>query len=130
MEKSLKHYWPIMDELVMVNDITMKGRRLMILFLFQRQIVRQLHSNHMDIGKMRFLVGELVYWLKMIQTSKHYSGVPHAWNISRHNHIRGQCKHWEVVGADIFFVKNKRLLCNVDYYSMYPLIENKQQSYR
>ena len=30
---------------------------------------------------------------------------------------------WEVVGAAIFFVKNKTLLCIVDYYSKFPTVE-------
>ena len=33
------------------------------------------------------------------------------------------CKPWEVVGADIFSVKNNMLLCVVDYYTKLPIIK-------
>ena len=32
----------------------------------------------------------------------------------------------EVVGSDIFFVKNKIFLCNVDYYTMFSTVKKKQ----
>ena len=33
------------------------------------------------------------------------------------------CKPWAVVGADIFSINNNRLLCIVDYYSKFPIVE-------
>ena len=47
----------------MTDDITMKGKRIMISFLLQRQILQQLLSNHMSIEEMRFLVHESIYWV-------------------------------------------------------------------
>ena len=47
----------------MTDDITMKGKRIMISCLLQRQILQQLLSNHMSIGEMRFLVHESIYWV-------------------------------------------------------------------
>ena len=32
-------------------------------------------------------------------------------------------KPWEVVGAHIFMVNNKSLLCIVDYYSKFPIVK-------
>ena len=37
------------------------------------------------------------------------------------------CKLWKVVGANIYFVKNKRLLCIVHYYSMFPIVRKVLQ---
>ena len=33
------------------------------------------------------------------------------------------CKFWEVVGADIFMMNNKTILCIVDYYSKFPVVK-------
>ena len=33
------------------------------------------------------------------------------------------CKSWELVGADIFTIKNSILLCIVDYHSKFPIVK-------
>ena len=33
------------------------------------------------------------------------------------------CKLWEVVGADIFVIKNKMLLCIAHYYNKFPIVK-------
>ena len=43
----------------------MKDKRIIIAFQVQKQILQQLHSNHMGIGKMRLLFSETVYWSNM-----------------------------------------------------------------
>ena len=50
----MKKYWLIRCELVMINGIAMKGKRITIPFVLQEQILEQIHSNHMGI-KMRLL---------------------------------------------------------------------------
>ena len=60
--------------------------------------------------------------------SKKLSIVPHAWIIIRHSHT-GRHSHmkfhaslgrWLVL---IFFVKNKTLVCIVNYYSQFPIVK-------
>ena len=36
------------------------------------------------------------------------------------------CKPWEVVGADIFSIKNRILLCIVDYYNKFPIVKKPE----
>ena len=61
----MKHYWPIRNEFALINSIAMKGSRIIIPLLLQRQILDQLHSNHMGIEKMRLLERESVYSVNM-----------------------------------------------------------------
>ena len=49
----------------MIDGITMKGKRIIIPFLLQKQILQQLHSSHMCIENMRLLAHELLYWVDM-----------------------------------------------------------------
>ena len=49
----------------MINGIEMKGKRIIIPFQLQKQLLEQLHSNHMSIAKMRLLSCELVYLVNM-----------------------------------------------------------------
>ena len=52
----LEKYWPIRHALGMIYGIAIKGKQIIISFLFQRKILRQLHSNHMGIKKMQLSV--------------------------------------------------------------------------
>ena len=43
----------------------MKDKLIVILYLLQRQIIKQLHSNHMGIENTHLLTRESVYWINM-----------------------------------------------------------------
>ena len=47
----------------MTDGIVMKGKRIIILFQLQKQILQHLNSNHMEIEKMRLLACKLKYCL-------------------------------------------------------------------
>ena len=38
-------------------------------------------------------------------------------------HYEILCRPWEVVGADVFMINNKTLLCIVDYHSKFPIVK-------
>ena len=61
---SMRQYWPIRSELAII-DIAMKGKRIIIPFQLQRQILQQLHYNHMGIEKTRNIVHKFIYWLNI-----------------------------------------------------------------
>ena len=65
LEHIIPHYWPLRCELAMIDDITMKDKRIIIPFLLQKQILQQLHSNCMSIEEMRLLAHESVYWINI-----------------------------------------------------------------
>ena len=47
----------------MIDGFAVKGKRVIIPFHLQRQILQQLHNNHISIEKSRFLVHASVYWV-------------------------------------------------------------------
>ena len=49
----------------MTDGIAMKGKRIIIPFSLQNQILEQLHINDMSIEKTRLLVRDSVYWVDM-----------------------------------------------------------------
>ena len=59
--KDLRHYWSISNKLAKIDEIVMKCKRLIIPFQLQKQVLQQLHGNHIGIEKMRLLV----CWLNM-----------------------------------------------------------------
>ena len=60
-EHSMRQYWTIRSILAMVDSIIMREKRVIIPFLLQKQILQQLHTNHMGIERMRLLAYALVY---------------------------------------------------------------------
>ena len=52
VEHSMKHFWPVRSEPAMIDCTTMKSRRLIIPFLLQKQILEQLHSNHVVLRRL------------------------------------------------------------------------------
>ena len=50
------------DEVSMIDGVAMKGKRIIIIpSQLQKQILSQLHSNHMGIENMRLLTYESIY---------------------------------------------------------------------
>ena len=41
-------------------------------------------------------------------------------------HHKNPRKPWEVVGADMFALHNKKYICIVDYYSKFPVIKEME----
>ena len=61
----MRQYWPIRNKPAMINGIAVKNKRIIIPFPLQKQILQQLHRNHMGIEKMRLLACYSVYWVYM-----------------------------------------------------------------
>ena len=49
----------------MFDGSAMNGKRTVIPFILQNQILEQLHSNHIGNEKISLLVRESVYWVNM-----------------------------------------------------------------
>ena len=54
LEPRVENYWPIRHELVMIYDTAMNDKCIIIPFLLQKQILEQLHNNHVGIEKHLF----------------------------------------------------------------------------
>ena len=66
--QDIQKYWPIRHWLVMIDSMVVKGKWVMITSQFQVQLLKQLHSNHMEIEKTRLLAHEfvnLVIWMQI-----------------------------------------------------------------
>ena len=71
----------------MINGIAIKSKYIVIPGPLQKQILEQLHSNHIGIEETWLLIIESVYWINMNATLiKLSSSVPNALNISTYSH--------------------------------------------
>ena len=71
LEPTLDKYWPIWHDLAIINGVAMKGKQIITPFSLQKQMLDQLHSNHMGIEKMQLFVRKSVYWINMNADMKH-----------------------------------------------------------
>ena len=55
LHADLKPYWSYRDELAVIDGIILKGRCIIIPNILRQQVLGQLHTNHMGIGKQNYL---------------------------------------------------------------------------
>ena len=95
----------------MIDGIAMKGGRIIIPFLLQKQILEQLHSNHLGMGKKTFSKGtgvlgerecrhentvkQCATWWEYKQMQLNEKAIPY----------EVPCKPWKVVVVDIFLLR-------------------------
>ena len=109
----------------MIDGSMIKGKHIIIPCLLQKQILDQLHSNHMDIEKTYPCMRESVHWVNMGTelTVRQCSMYLEYQNTQPHEaalNYNTLCKPWEVVGTDIIMINNKNVICIVDYYNKFP----------
>ena len=118
---------------MVIDGIILKCRCIIIPNSLKQQVLNQLHTNHMDIEKMKLLAHECVYWcsinadikkyIKQCATCLEFQQMQPKEKIS-HDDI--PLRPWEVVGADIFHFNNVNCLCVVDYSSKFSIIRRLQ----
>ena len=63
VQKDLQSYWSFRDEIEIMGNFVMKGRRIILLAVLQDKALKQLHLNLMGIKKTRLLAYISIYWL-------------------------------------------------------------------
>ena len=92
--------------------------------------------NHMDIGKnSQMIARESLFWISMnseIKNTFKHCTVHFEFQQSQ---ARSQMmpheelgKTWEIIGADIFQIRNRHVLCIIDYSSKFPLMKHVDNS--
>ena len=127
---NIRPYWPYRDELGVIDDIILKGRCIVIPDSLKQQVLTQLHTSHMGIEKTKLLAHDSVFWsnintdmeayIKQCPTCLEFQQTQPKEKITHHDI---PLRSWEVVGADVFHLKNKHYLCIVDYNSKFPVIK-------
>ena len=93
----------------MMNCVAVKGKCIIIPFTLQKQILDQLHSNHMWIEKMWLLVMDSLYWINMYADVEHIVRqctmcleYEQTQSQEKALHYKIPYRPWQVIGADLF----------------------------
>ena len=101
--------------MVVIGADIIKGRCIVVPEVLQKQAPQQLYINHMGIEK-KILRHDSIYWIGMnIDVKSHIKNCSTCLDFQQtqlkekiiHHEIPE--KLWEVIGADIFTLNNKRL---------------------
>ena len=63
--KTCSHTGYSENEIVVIDDNAMEGRRIKIPTTVQDKTLKQQHLNHMGIENIRLLATESIYWINM-----------------------------------------------------------------
>ena len=130
LHTDIRPYWPCRDELTVIDGVIRKGRCIIISDSLKQQVLAQLHTNHMGIEKTKLLACESVFWhninanikayIKLCATCVEFQQTQPKEKIMHHDI---PLRSWEVIGADVFYFKNKHYLYSVDYNNKFPVIK-------
>ena len=85
VQKDLQPPWSFIDEITIIYNFVMKGRRLIIPTVLHDKVLEELHLNHMGIEKTRLLACESIYWINMNTDIEETSNIAPPALISKHH---------------------------------------------
>ena len=122
-------YWSFRYEIVVIDGIAKKRRRIIILAFLQKKALDQLDVNHMGTEKTRLPAQESIYLINMNADIDNAIKIVPYINFQatqpkiQHCHMRYQKRPWESVTADIFSINNKHYPCIVNYHNTFLVIK-------
>ena len=124
----LKPYWVIQHELTVVDDLLLRGSRLVIPSQERLDVLEKIHTGHLGITKCRARAKESVWWPGI---SDSIEQMVKRCNVCKENSPKPTepllptewpQRPWEMVASDLFEYSGRSYLLVVDYHSRYPEI--------
>jgi hypothetical protein len=120
-------YWTFRDEMTMMNDLILKGNRIVIPKGLRGEMLKKIHHGHMGTEKSRRRARQILYWLNMnedIRTITENCAIcqkhqPQQQKEPLASHPMPM-KPFEKIGVDLCTIDGKQFLVAVDYYSNFP----------
>ena len=126
LDQSFKPYWEFHSELTICDGLLMRGPRVVIPEVLQKEILHKLHGGHQGITRCRSRAQISVWWPGLTQQLKDFiQQCPECARDYRPNKeplIPSTLPDypWQQVAADLFQLKGSEYLVIVDYFSRYP----------
>ena len=134
----IRQYWPIRDELHIIQGVVYAGERVVIPNSMRSEMLQKLHESHLGMEKCRARARSVMYWPAMSNDiNEMIAKCPTCLKYRRENQREPLTPHevpllpWQKLGADIFEYGGNAYLLIVDYFSKYPevcLLQGKSAS--
>ena len=122
----LRPYWSCRDELAVEDGLIMKGDRLVIPLSLQAEVLSKLHEAHQGIEKTRLRARFCVYWKSI---NKDIDDIVRKCDACQRLQKRQAheplmqhelpTRPWQIVGTDLFAIREDTYLLICDYYSKF-----------
>ena len=126
-----RQYWPIRDELHVIEGLVFKGEKLVMPTGMRREMLTKLHESHLGMEKCKARARSIMYWPGMgHDIEETISRCPTCAKYKPANPREPVIFHeipqrpWSKLGMDIFTFSGKDYLLIVDYYSKYPEVSH------
>ena len=125
----LRPYWSCRDELAVEDGLIMKGDRLVIPLSLQAEVLSKLHEAHQGIEKTRLRARSCVYWKSIIKDIddivRKCDTCQRLQKRQAHEPLMQHelpTRSWQIVGTDLFAIREDTYLLICDYYSKFPFV--------
>ena len=123
-------FWNYRDELTVIDDIVLKGERIVIPKALRQDMLKCIHNGHMGMEKCKRRARDILFWPGM---NRHIEEVVSQCNTCQENRMANikepliphqvPDRPWQFVATDIFTLDEEKYLVVADYYSRYFEIE-------
>ena len=126
----IKEYWNHRDELTIIDDIIMKGSKMVIPKLLRNEMLEKLHSSHLGIEKTQQRARDVIFWPGMISEIEAFLKRCDTCMATQNRQTKEPLQNhpipkylWQRVGTDIFHWRGNNYVIIVDYLSRYFEVE-------
>ena len=122
---AMKPYWSSRGELTVVQNILLKGTRIVIPSSMRLQILDKIHEGHQGIAKCRERAKRSVWWPGLSREIQDLVQQCRTCALHRDNKPEPLIatplpdRPWQIVATDLFQMKGVDYLIVIDYYSRY-----------
>ena len=134
----IRQYWPIRDELHVIQGVVYAGERVVIPNSMRSKMLQKLHESNLGMEKCRARARSFMYWPTMFNDiNEMIAKCSTCLKYRRENQREPLIPHevpllpWQKLGADIFEYGGNAHLLIEDYFSKYPevcLLQGKSAS--
>ena len=122
----LHEYWNFRDELSCIDNVILKGERLVIPKSMRSQMMSKIHAGHMGMEKCKRRAREVLYWPGMNGNIEEAVARCAVCLEQQKSQVREPMlphetpqRPWEIVATDLFWLNARHHIVVVDYYSRF-----------
>ena len=120
-------YWSCRDEISVIDNVLLKGDRIIIPQTMQQSVLQKLHMGHLGIEKIRRLARSAVFWPRINQDIDEVSKTCETCQKYQNQQTSEPLKPheipvhpWQHIAGDFCVYQGQTYLVVVDHYSFYP----------
>ena len=126
VDSAVRPYYNVRDEITLYQDVLLKGDRIIVSSSLREEMRQKIHLGHLGIEKCKARARSTLYWPGMINEIVDVVSNCGACMETRNYQAREKLiphdvlsNPWEKVGTELFQLRGKDYLIDVDYTSKY-----------